>query len=616
MSARTLNQPSNSGEVTYELKMAGEGREKKRRMTLQRLGEDVESRSTCYKVIYDDLLVLKIPPEPVTDFNQYLRNVKQESLIASRLGPEIPCLIPTLRAILKNVPEFQNDRGLTHDAYEDEVIRKLQHSPGLHRCLKIRGTFVLFMSLSTHMFFDQAIMRMHQDEMRLRVAVADGCDSMGDIAAFETAFGKGKEDLFFALTQLQAAYVRAMDRLLEQHGVENDKISDDRKKRWMFEQLAGRPVTQGGTALSAGFLMDQKRVGNEVLSSRKKEIRAFVQLIKSDIRKTGHDRNRGIAGGMISSIIKLLRHLRRKKAAIRDLKPDNMFLAGSSDDPDLLLSSADHYRLGLIDLETSANTANIKSPEQPILAGTPFFMTPSHLFENSLLKTVFNDVQRTLYLQDWFAAIGIIYNVVTGNTLFERTSKLLPEVVRIRAKAEMIHDPLENVFKNASWVFWHRAASEFKATMDESHSILKGIPLDLGMGEREMLAKETATCNCLVQKQIERIVFGQAFLTAEKARKNMERASSAQIEATIRKWQKAADGASHKSKATKSEILDFLHGARHLAECRERLTESHLLFASSTSNITAWQLMLALFRCVSVFMYRTEWTVRKHPEPI
>jgi serine/threonine protein kinase len=275
---------------------------------------------------------------------------------------------------------------------------------------------------------------MHQYEARLRDTIAQSCDSVADIPAFENSFGKGKEALFFRLTNLQQSYVLAMDQLLLKHGRESYEIPDDQKKQWMFDQLAGRTITGEHKNLPPGFVQDQNRVGKEVLLRQKKDITAFINLIKSDIRKTAENRNREIAGGIIRNLVKLMYCLKRKRAAIRDMKPDNMFLVGDTDDPDFLIASADQYSLGLIDLETSVSVEETEILQQPILAGTPSFATPSHLFENAVLMRVFQDVPRTFYLQDWFAAIGLIYHVVTGTTLFEKTGKLLPEVVRVRSK--------------------------------------------------------------------------------------------------------------------------------------------------------------------------------------
>ncbi len=104
MSARALAISKNSKEVTYELKVTRGGRDNTRRMSLCRLGDDVESRSACYKVIYDDLLVLKIPPEPLIDFDLYLERIDLERMTAQRLSPEVPCVGPSVTAILNKDP--------------------------------------------------------------------------------------------------------------------------------------------------------------------------------------------------------------------------------------------------------------------------------------------------------------------------------------------------------------------------------------------------------------------------------------------------------------------------------------------------------------------------------
>ena len=613
MSASRLNKINKSDGITYELKVTYKGRERIRRMSLCRLGEDMQSRSTCYKVIYDDLLVLKIPPEPITDFRRYLKSIELERAIAARLGPEVTCISPSLSAILDKSPEFKNERGLNKEAWEEEIAVKLKQSPDLQRNLKVGGTFVLFMGLSKDLFFDQVITRMHQNETRLRDAISQSCDSLADIPAFENSFGRGKEALFISLSNLQQSYVLAMDQLLLKHGRESHEIPDDQKKQWMFDQLAGKAMTGEHGNLPPGFVHDQHRVGKEVLLHQKNDIREFIDLIKSDIRETAETRNRAIAGGILSNLVKLLCHLKEKRTAIRDMKPDNMFLVGDADDPDLLIASADRYSLGLIDLETSVSAKETEVPRQPILAGTPSFATPSHLFENAVLMHVFQDVPRTFYLQDWFAAIGLIYHVVTGKTLFEKTGKLLSEVARVRSKACIKDDPLDGVLENASWVFWSAACAEFKEMMDSNHLVFEGISFSLDRTKRQMFVKEILSRLRFLSARIERYVSQQTFFQSEKTRKNILSAGSKKIEATLKKWEVEKDLRKMPPK-THSGVMDFLACIAHLKKCGEKLRQLRPILESQTSEINAWQFILLLFRLVFSFMYRPEWSDRRHPE--
>ena len=613
MSFNELKNINKSDEITYELKITYNGREKIRRMSLCRLGEDMQSRSTCYKVIYDDLLVLKIPPEPITDFSQYLKSIELERAIAGRLGPEVPCVSPSLSAILDKSPEFKNDSGLEKEAWEKEITLKLEQSPSLQQYLRVGGTFVLFMGLSKDLFFDQVIIRMHQYEARFRDTIAQSCESLADMAAFENSFGPGKEALFISLTNLQQNYLLAMDQLLLKHGKESYEIPDFQKKQWMFDQLAGRILTGEHKNLPPGFVNDQIRVGKKVLLRQQDDITTLFNLIKWDIRKTTATRNRAIAGGIISNLVKLLYHLRRKGTAIRDMKPDNMFLVGDTDDPDLLMASADQYSLGLIDLETSVSVSETEVPRQPILAGTPSFATPSHLFENAVLMHVFQDVPRTFYLQDWFAAIGIIYHVVTGRTLFEKTSKLLPEVVRVRSKAYIKDEPLDVVLKNASWVFWRAACAEFKEMMDPNRPAFESTSLSLDTTKRRMLVEEILSRDRVLSDRIEHFVSRQNFFKSEKNQKSILAAGPERIEATLKKWQAEKDrGKTHPE--THSGVVNFLTCIAHLKKCSENLRQLRPVFEAQSSRVNAWQLVLLLFRLVFSFMYRPEWFDRKHPE--
>ena len=76
------------------------------------------------------------------------------------------------------------------------------------------------------------------------------------------------------------------------------------------------------------------------------------------------------------------------------------------------------YELGLIDLETAVNFRHKDAQHirQPMLAGTPAYMTPSHVFNNQVLVDVFGrEIQRIFYAQDWFSAIGMIYDIAAAN---------------------------------------------------------------------------------------------------------------------------------------------------------------------------------------------------------
>lgn len=85
-----------------------------------------------------------------------------------------------------------------------------------------------------------------------------------------------------------------------------------------------------------------------------------------------------VFASMITNSLDLLMRLRDKKIAIRDIKPDNLFLDGKKDDFPRFLKNHERFEVGLIDLETSVDYGR-DDIIQPMLAGTPNYASPSHL---------------------------------------------------------------------------------------------------------------------------------------------------------------------------------------------------------------------------------------------
>jgi hypothetical protein len=159
-----------------------------------------------------------------------------------------------------------------------------------------------------------------------------------------------------------------------------------------------------------------------------------------------------------------------------------MLLAGKREHGQYHLSDPDQYDLGLIDLETAVAFRGSEDGlmRQPMLAGTPSYMTPSHLFSNFALIDVYgNKLSAVFCLQDWFAAVGIIFCIVTGQRLFEKTAKLLPEIVRVKKRGLNRNDPETEILKNVSRIFWKTAGDEFSEMIRTHLQRLENIHLAL-----------------------------------------------------------------------------------------------------------------------------------------
>ena len=72
----------------YELKIKMGGNWRSRRMAIAAIGENTGSKSQCFYVIFDTHMVVKIPPVPITDFEDYIERIQAEAKIRRKLAPK------------------------------------------------------------------------------------------------------------------------------------------------------------------------------------------------------------------------------------------------------------------------------------------------------------------------------------------------------------------------------------------------------------------------------------------------------------------------------------------------------------------------------------------------
>ena len=143
---------ASGSEYTYELRAKIKGNWRTRRITIGPIGEESGSRSMCFKVTYDDLLVIKIPPVPIKSLAEYIENLRPSRRIAEHLSSHLVCITPEISAILKETPFFSAMGGLSSTQFEDECLKWLQNHTEFQEYIKIDDKFVFFMNLSKSFF--------------------------------------------------------------------------------------------------------------------------------------------------------------------------------------------------------------------------------------------------------------------------------------------------------------------------------------------------------------------------------------------------------------------------------------------------------------------------------
>ncbi len=601
--------PSGSGpDEIYELRVRSGVEWKTRRMSICQLGDTVESKSTCYKVIYDEQLVIKIPPKPFTDFEKYLEYINNERHIVNQLTPSINCLSPSLSAILNMIPDLSSSSETDPGRLEDQYIKMLTSHPRLQKYLKIGKGFVFFMSLSRSAFFNQVIENIH-DKTRAQNEMLKNTSIFEDIYAFEALYGNQYDDVFFKINSLYHEYDKIIDILLPQH--ENyDSVPVYKKQEWFYFKLAGEKLEIDENELSDIFLEDLNQLLDILMKEKEAAVIQYRGISEKYINKKIFDNNRKNIEGLIVNTLILLYHLRNQHIAIRDLKPDNIFIAGNFDGADNFLNNPDAFSLGLIDLETALHLHpdDPAKMRQPLLAGTFPFMTPHHLFKNKDLYKLFGkETFRILYMQDWYAAIGMIFNVVTGKTMFLKTAKLMQKIFEIKKKAVKEKKSLPDTLKSVSWIFWSTAAAECHRKIKIHSDKFDSLDIKLPEPVIEMLKDELQNEKTVIKKTIKVRINSKPYL--KKDGQKLYRASSDQVAKYRKRWEKGIYEPQLPADV-RNNIVNILKGMQSLKIQTERHDR---LSRKLDHEMPCDELLMFLLNRVLNAMYRQFWTNREYP---
>lgn len=592
--------------ASYKLRVQQYGEWKTRRISVTPLGDSSGSKSKCFKVIYDDIIVVKIPPSPVRSFKKYLEGIEKERRIVNKLSPEVECIMPRVSTILKRIHPFSRDAEFDPETFETKCIERLKNSPKLQEYLKIDGGFAFFMNLSQYSFLSNVIENMHNVREEIDREILKHGDVLWDPLVFEEKYGSDKNPLFDRMNEIYDVYEREINNLRQGKLAE---IPTYKTKEWFLIQLSGKELDKKeNTHYPPEFLKNVNLMFKKLSEHYKKSIFEYRLAIKKYILDKILNRNKAMMGGIITNILDLVGRLKDKGVAIRDLKPDNVFVVADWEKNPLLLASPAQYSIGLIDFETavSFDKRYDNKIEQPLLAGTPSYATPSHLFENTLLENMYGDLSRILLLQDWQAATSMIYNVATGRRLAEKTGKVFPEILKVMQKSLVNKQSMSEVYIKSSRVFWNKATSEFEDKLKGSGEVLKSVETVIPENLRKTLGNEVGREKARIRKQIAKRVNGQKIFKSAKARRNLVESSPETIARHKRKWMKGVDIPKAPPKI-KAKIIRFLHNLEHLKRRKAYHDRIMGILEQITPKISVYELLKIMFYVVHKTMYKNEW---------
>lgn len=598
--------PGGSSQI-YELRVKNGSEWTKRRMTLGPLGEDSGSKSKCYYVIFDQHLVVKIPAKPITNFEDYVASIKKERQIVDRLSPK-ECIVPGVSVVLSQIQQLTLPPGSPPDVIEDKYFAWLRKTPAHQDRLKINGTFVFFMDLSRYYFLSHIIDSLHDLSEPIRSEISSTADLIPYPAKFKERYGEQNESVGFEIRQLYHQVEAEVRHLLKNAG-KPASVTPYRIQVWFLNYLEKKDIGDSDAVISDRMAEEVAAVFRRWFEKHRNAVDDYLRAIRTFAARLSLDQNRQIISGIVTNLLDLLAWLSEKKVAMRDLKPDNLLVAGDPHNYPAFLRSALDYSLGFIDVETAVylDASNAAGIKQPLLGGTPYYATPSHLFPNSALQACFSDLAWVLRFQDWHAVLVMVFKTVTGELLFDRTAKRFGEIKNRVVDAMRRRAPLDALMEEVSRQFWNSAASEFRAKMKTHEGELRSVDIDIPKTAKALFVHVLRHDMESIDVSMRQIIEGQRHFVSPESREQLLGSSYRRIVGILR--------ALHDKKQlepTPSEALlateRFLHHLSMLKALRERKSLiTSTLESTAVPRLNAHELLLLMFNSVLKAMCRPHW---------
>ena len=600
-----LDSDTHGPESLFELKVTLGEDVHTRRMTITPLGEDTGSRSKCFFVIYDVHMVVKIPPMVQDNLQEYIDSIRRDARIVNRLIPR-ECIVPKVSVILKMIRIFENTENLSSMRFEEIYIQWLIEDPRTQEFLKINGSFVYFMDLAKYYFLGSIVSKMQDDKDRNAQETINHKDLIWEADDFEGRYGYQYASLCEDLQHFYGKCRAAASSVLIRHKMASD-VQDYRIRNWFLLHLAGQAVKAVDADGKTQILDDLNKALAELMDEEADTVKAYRKMINEYIRDKMFFRNKPQMETIIINLLELLAWLRQSKVAIRDLKPDNLLVAGNPDNYPYFLNNAGEYNIGLIDVETATDFSGSRPGpmEQPLLGGTPTYATPSHLFANELIAIAWDDVGRTLHYQDWQATLGMIYRVATGRALFSRTGKILPKLPKMFSQAAKGKTPLD-LIKETGRLFWQSALAEFDAKRKAKEETLRALKITLDETAVVMLQEELALESDIVIQALKNRVLNQKIYSGKDAKKKLFAASAKSLNQQKVRLANTPDGNAAQTRV-KRQALKLFGDLERMKNHLARLAWAQKQLAKPTPAFSVYEIMGILFDAIIVTMHHPEW---------
>jgi serine/threonine protein kinase len=590
----------------YELRVQHMSDWATRRMTIGPLGEESGSKSKCYYVIYDIHMVVKIPAKPVTDFEQYIESIKKEADIVNKLIPK-ECIIPKVSVILDMIHTFPDSENIPPERLEEKYINWMRQSPEYQEYLRINNTFVYIMDLSKYYFLSHILDELHDIKHLISREITENGEIIWEPTAFKSRYGT-ENDAIFEIRDVFNRCAVNVRRLVDRAGIAT-QVSDYQIQSWFIAHLAdGQILANGNSGYPESFMHDLNRLIKKTVSEHSKVVDAYRKTIKDYVYMSFFEQNKSQMTAMTTSLLDVLAWFRKKRVSMRDLKPDNLFVAGDPARYPLFLRSAQEFSMGIIDVETAVDfeKSKYKKTRQPLLGGTPLYATPSHFIRNDILIHKFGSLGKILHLQDWHATLVMIYKVITGELLFNQTAKLFGDLRNIMIQANQPAGRDSEIFEDASRMFWHSAVVEFQEKIEESQKALRSVTVSLPESVQYMFSKVLKKEIRSIALSIKKCVDTQNIFVKDQIRGVLLKASHAKV-CQLKVELESKTRTLKNPAGPRTEAIAFLHKLSDLKAQFVHHAYMQKQLSQPEARLSVHDILTFMFNVMLNNMYRSDW---------
>jgi serine/threonine protein kinase len=609
METKALMDNASGPNTVYELRIKHRGEWMRRRMSIGPLGDEAGSKSKCYYVIYDAHLVVKIPVKPISEFEYYNKSIKKEGQIVDKLAPK-ECIVPRVSTIMSMIHKLPESAHLPVDQLEEKYVNWMRRKIKYQKYLKIKNTFVFFMDFSKYYFLSHIVDNLHDVKDAMAQEIMENAETIFDNQKFRGRYGKAKESIGIEIGQVFDQCQAAVRQFLIDSGVSSD-VSMFRIQSWFLTHLAGKAVGVKEAALPENLAKELNLLIELSFSKQIETVTACRNTITEYVHKIRFEQNKPQMAGIITNLLDLLAWLRTRRIAMRDLKPDNLLVAGNPAKYPLFLMNPDEYELGIIDVETAVDFEKSEDGriKQPLLGGTPFYATPSHFFSNAALSEAFDNLSKILHLQDWHATLVMIFKAATGELMFQRTARLFADI-RNKIKAGQMEGLLDTeIVADVSRAFWRSALVEFQTRMIQKQQQLKSIFLTVPDTSKKMFKQVLSNDILATTDKIKRCISNQTVFGSPQSRQRLLDSSPARINHLRIEFEnkvKSRPGRSNDHSGT-IVFLKYLCTLKlHLEQQKQLL----IRLEKQVSRISAYTLLGFMFNNLYKSMFREKWWVK------